>query len=56
MKIMALITVISMLLMGIVEKDATAALVMFILFAPMVFERKRVRKCTTQNARNAVQR
>jgi len=42
---------------GILTEDCTFSAVITLFFLPSVFERKRgMKRCTTRNARNAVQR
>ena len=56
MRALSIVVLICAYIMGAYDGDSTVAVVMTMLLAPVVFERKEKRKCTTQNARNAVQR
>lgn len=55
MKVLSVLLLIGAYILGAYDGDSTAAVVLTMLLAPVIFERKEKRKCTTQNARNAVQ-
>lgn len=56
MKILAILTLIGTYIMGAYDGDMTAAVVLTILFAPEIFDSKKVRKCTTRSVHTAGQR
>lgn len=53
MKLMAIIVLIGAYILGAYDQDMTAAVVLTILFAPEIFDSKKVRKCTTRSVHTA---
>ena len=57
MKILSLLLIVGAFIMGMKDGgDVTGAVVLLMVLAPMLFERKKVSKCTTRNARTAEHR
>ncbi len=56
MKLMVIIVLISAYILGAYDGDSTAAVVLTMLLAPVIFERKEKRKCTTRSVHTAEQR
>lgn len=56
MKILSVLFLIGAYIMGAYDGDSTAAVALTLLLLPMLFDRKKVRKCTTQNVRTAGRR
>lgn len=58
MKILSLLLIVGAFIMGMKDGgDVTGAVVaLLVFFAPILFERKKVTKCTTRNARTAEHR
>ncbi len=56
MKVLSVLLIVGAYIMGAYDGDSTAAVVLTMLLAPVIFERKEKRKCTTRSVHTAEQR
>ena len=56
MKVLSVLLLIGVYIMGAYDGDSTAAVLLTMLFIPILFDGKKVKRCTTRSVRTAGRR